>query len=386
MPEETKHPLILSKDQHIAMLILKHVHQNLGHGGRAHTLSSVRKKFWITNGNSAIRKVIAECGFCRRYNGRAVEQKMADLPKARILPDLPPFTNTGVDYFGPIEVKKGRSTCKRYGAIFTCMASRAIHLEVASSLDTDACINALRRFVSRRGQVTHLWSDNGTNFVGAERELRDALAALNQDRIQGVLSQVGIRWNFNPPTGSHHGGVWERMIRLIRRVLSSVLRQQTLDDDGFHTMLCEVEAILNDRPITKLSDDPNDLEPLTPNHLLLLKGKPALPPGVFEPHDQYVKRRWRQIQYLADLFWKRWVREYLPLLQERQKWNQKKRSLVVGDIVTIMDASAPRGSWPLGKVLEVFPDKYGLVRSVKLQTKSNIIERPVTKLTLLHGV
>ncbi|KAK0153450.1 hypothetical protein N1851_004864 [Merluccius polli] len=175
------------------------------------------------------------------------------------------------------------------------------------------------------------------------------------------------------------------MIRLIRRVLSSVLRQQTLDDDGFHTMLCEVEAILNDRPITKLSDDPNDLEPLTPNHLLLLKGKPALPPGVFEPHDQYVKRRWRQIQYLADLFWKRWVREYLPLLQERQKWNQKKRSLVVGDIVTIMDASAPRGSWPLGKVLEVFPDKYGLVRSVKLQTKSNIIERPVTKLTLLHG-
>lgn len=143
------------------------------------------------------------------------------------------------------------------------MASRAVHLEVAVSLETDACINALRRFISRRGQVANLRSDNGTNFVGAERELKEALAALNQDRIQGVLAQVGIRWRFNPPAGSHHGGVWERMIRLVRRVLSSVLCQQRLDDDGLQTVFCEVEAILNDRPITKLSEDPNDLEPPT---------------------------------------------------------------------------------------------------------------------------
>ena len=386
MPEEVKHPLILSKDQNVSSLILKHVHQNLGHSGRSHTLSAVRKKFWITNANSAVRKVISECGFCRRYNGRAIEQKMADLPKVRVLPDLPPFTNTGVDYFGPVEVKRGRSTCKRYGVIFTCMASRAVHLEVAVSLETDACINAMRRFISRRGQVVQLRSDNGTNFIGAERELREAVAALNHDQIQGALSQVRIHWSFNPPAGSHHGGVWERMIRLVRRVLSSVLRQQTLDDDGLHTVLCEVEAILNDRPITQLSNDPNDLEPLTPNHLLLLKGKPALPPGVFRPHDQYMKRRWRQIQYISDLFWKRWVREYLPLLQERQKWNQKKRSLSRGDIVVVMDSSAPRGSWPLGKILEVFPDKKGHVRSVRLQTKSNVIERPVTKLCLVHEV
>lgn len=386
IPEEVKHPLILSKDQHISMLILKHVHESLGHGGRSHTLSTVRRKFWITNSHSAVRKIISGCGFCRRHNRRATVQKMADLPKERILPDLPPFTNTGVDYFGPVEVKNGRITSKRYGVLFTCMASRAIHLEVANSLETDACINALRRFISRRGQVTHLRSDNGTNFIGAQRELKEALAALNHEKIHGVLSQVGIRWSFNPPAGSHHGGVWERMIRSVKRVLSSVLRQQKLDDDGLHTVFCEVESILNDRPITKLSDDPNDLEPLTPNHLLLLKGKPALPPGVFEPHDLYVRKRWKQVQYLSDLFWKRWLREYLPLLQERQKWNQKKRSLVAGDIVVIMDSSAPRGSWALGKVLEVFPDKCGLVRSVKLQTKTSIIERPITKLCLLHEV
>lgn len=332
------------------------------------------------------RKVIAECSFCWRYNGRLLVQKMADLPEVRVQPDLPPFTNTGVDYFGPVEVRKGRGVCKRYGAIFTCLASRAIHLEVAASLETDACINALRRFISRRGQITHLVSDNGTNFIGADKELKETLSALNHQQIERVLSPLGIRRSFNPPAGSHHGGVWERMIRLIRRVLSSVLRQQTLDDDGLHTVVCEAEAILNDRPLTKLSDDPSDLEPLTPNHLLLLKGKPALPPEVFEPHDLYVKRRWRQVQYLSDLFWKRWVREYLPLLQQRQKWNEKRRSLKAGDIVVIMDTSAPRGSWPLARVLEVFYDKQGLVRFVRLQAKSTIIERPVTKLCLVCGV
>lgn len=310
---------------------------------------------------------------------------MVDLPEVRIQPDLP-FTNTGVDYFGPVEVKRGRGTCKLYRVIFTCLASRAVHLEVAVSLETDTCINALRRFISRRGQVTHLVSDNGTNFVGAERELREAVDALGHHRIGGVLAQAGICWSFNPPAGSHHGGVWERMIRMVRRVLSSVLRQQTLDDNALHTVFCEAEPILNDRPLTKLSDDSNDLEPLTPNHLLLLKGKPAMPPGVFEPHDLYVKKSWTQVQYIADLFWKRWVREYLPLLQERQKWQKKRRCLNVGDIVTIMYASAPRGSWPLARVFEVFPDRQGLVHSVNLQTKANIVERPVTKLCLVHGV
>lgn len=172
---------------------------------------------------------------------------MADMPRERIIPDLPPFTNVGVDYFGPIEVKRGRAMVKRYGVIFTCMASRAVHLEVAYSLDTDSCINAIRRFVCRRSQVSSLRSDNGTNFVGAERELREALAAIDQSKIRGTLLQKGIDWKFNTPAASHHGGVWERLIRMVRRVLFSVLRQQSLNDESLHAILCEVEAILNDR-------------------------------------------------------------------------------------------------------------------------------------------
>lgn len=227
---------------------------------------------------------------------------------------MPPFTNVGVDYFGPIQVKRGRTTLKRYGVLFTCMTSRAVHIEVASSLDTDSCIDALRRFICRRGQVKLIRSDNGTNFVGAQRELKEALCILNQHRIQEALLQKGIKWSFNPPGASHHGGVWERLIKSVRQVLYSVLKQQTLDEERLQTLLCEVEAILNSRPITTVSNDPQDLEPLTPNHILLLKTKPILSPGVFDKKDLYVRRRWKQVQYMADLFWKRWCREYLPLM------------------------------------------------------------------------
>lgn len=384
LPAEQKHPLILSKGCHVSKLILRHIHQQLGHAGRNYMLSALRRKYWITNANAACRKTISECVVCRRYRGQPSVQKMADMPKERICADLPPFTNVGVDYFGPIEVKRGRIMVKRYGVIFTCMTSRAVHLEMAHSLTTDSCINAIRRFVCRRGPVCQMRSDNGTNFTGAERELREALAAVDHDKVHKALLSKEIDWVFNPPAASHHGGVWERLIRMIRKVLSSVLQQQIVDDESLNTILCEVEAILNDRPITGVSEDVNDLEPLTPNHILLLKGKPTLPPGVFQQSDQYVRRRWRQVQYLSDLFWKRWTREYLPLLQERQKWSEPRRSFAVGDVVVVMDNTAPRGSWILGRIINTYPDKNGLVRIVKLKTKTGQLERPISKIFLLQ--
>ncbi len=137
MPEERKHPVILAKDQHITTLILRHKHHQLSHSGRNHMLSKLRKRYWIIKRNTAARKIIFSCGHCRRFGVKASEQKMVDLPKERLIPDLPLFTNVGVDYFGPVEVKRGRSIAKRYGVIFTCMASRAVYLEVAYSLDTN---------------------------------------------------------------------------------------------------------------------------------------------------------------------------------------------------------------------------------------------------------
>lgn len=383
LPVESKHPAILSKNMHVSTLILRHIHHQLGHAGRNHMLSKLRQKHWIINANSAARKIISDCVVCRRNRGKLGEQKMADLPEERVLHEKAPFTNVGVDYFGPIDIKRGRSLIKRYGVLFTCLTSRAVHLEVAYTLDTDSCINAVRRFICRRGPVSVIRSDNGTNFVGANRELKESLTALNHGKIQKALVQDGIKWDFNTPAASHQGGIWERLIRSVKSVLTSVLKQQTPDDEGLQTIFSEVEAILNDRPITKVSDDPNDLEALTPNHILLLKGKPIMPPGLFDKQDLYIRKRWKQIQYMAELFWKRWISEYLPMMQERQKWMQPRRNLTPGDIVLVADATASRGSWMMGKVLDVRQDSKGLVPFVRLQTKTSILERPVTKLCLL---
>ncbi len=258
-------------------------------------------------------------------------------------------------------------------------------MEVAFSLDTDSCINALRRFIARRGPVKSIRSDNGTNLVGCERELRQELDRWNQNRICRAMLQKGICWDFNPPTGSHHGGVWERMIRTVRKVLYSLLKQQansSLNDESLHTIFCEVEAVLNNRPITTERDGPNDLSTLTPNHLLLLRQGDSMPPGVFDRSDNYARRRWRQIQYLSDVFWKRWVKEYLPLLQERQKWTHKQVNVQIDDLVLVVD-NTPRNSWALARVLEVFPDKKGLVRTVKVKTASTELIRPISKLCMI---
>lgn len=231
--------------------------------------------------------------------------------------------------------------------------------------------------------MKEIWSDNGTNFVGSACELKEALNQLNGGKIEKALLQDGISWRFNPPHGAHHGGVWERLIKQVKSVLQSVLRQQTLNDEALQTAFCEVEAILNDRPITSASDDPGDLEALTPNHLIQLKGKPILPPGLFSKDDIYVRRRWRHVQYIADLFWRRWTKEYLPMMQERHKWNRKKRNFTTGDVVLIVDNQAPRNSWPMGRIIKTMPDSKGFIRRVLLKTKTNELERPVDKICLL---
>lgn len=384
MPEEIKHPVILSKKSRIAVMLLQHIHQDVGHCGRNYMLRKLRTKYWIPQAHSAIKGIISRCTICRRLNSKTGEQKMADLPLDRITPDKPPFTNVGVDFFGPFEVKRARSHAKRYGVIFTCLTTRAIHIEVAHSLDTDSCINALRRFICRRGQVSIMRSDNGTNFVSAERELREALKDLNQKRITDAMTEKGIKWIFNTPAASHHGGVWERQIRTVRKILNALVKQQSLDDERLLTVMCEVESIINNRPLTLASDDPKDLEMITPNHLLLMKTQPCIPPGIFSPDDQYARRRWRQVQYIADLFWTRWLKEYLPSLQSRQKWTIPRRNFQVGDVVLIADYAAPRNAWIMGRIIDTFPDVKGHVRRVTVQTKTNKLDRPVSKLCLLQ--
>ncbi|KAK3106560.1 hypothetical protein FSP39_022546 [Pinctada imbricata] len=381
---DAKHPIIIPKESKVARLLVEDAHKSSGHMGKNATLSILRERFWIVGANSYLKSVISKCAICKRYQSPPMTQKMANLPSERLEPDEPPFTRVGMDYFGPFELKRERSSVKRYGVIFTCLNSRALHLEVAFSLDTDSCIDAIRKFIARRGKPKFMRSDNGTNLIGAEREMRESIQEWNTDHIQGHMRQLGIEWAFNPPAASHFGGVWERLIRSVRKVLYSVLHEQTnrLDDEGLITLFCEVEAILNGRPLTSVTDDPNDMRALTPNHLLLLRPGEHFPPGVFVKTDNYVRRRWRQIQYLANIFWTRWIKEYMPLLQTRQKWLQPKDNPKVGDIVLIVD-NGPRNSWNLGRIIEILNKKDDVVRVVKVKTGSSVLTRPITKLCLV---
>ncbi|KAI2661860.1 hypothetical protein H4Q32_007550 [Labeo rohita] len=225
--------------------------------------------------------------------------------------------------------------------------------------------------------------NNGSNFVSSNHELSQALKELNQNKIPNSLAQEGIKWTFNPPLGAHQGGVWERLVQAVKRMLCSVVRQQVLDDESLLTVLCEVKAILNDRPIMLSLDDPNDLEALTPNHILQLRSNPVLPRGLFKRVDLHIRRCWRQVQYMVDLFWKRWTREYLVLMQKRQKWSKTCRNLNEGDLVLVMDENAPRNSWHLGRVTKAISDSKGLVRRVCVKTRASELDRPVNKLSLL---
>ena len=310
---------------------------------------------------------------------------MSPLPENRLIPDEAPFTYTGVDYFGPLLVKVGRSHVKRYGCLFTCLTSRAVHIEVAHSLDADSFLCALHRFISRRGRPKEIRSDNGTNFKGGDRELKEELQKWNTKKISDFLQQHEIEWCFNPPTASHMGGIWERMIRSVRHVLKAVLTAQVITDETLTTALTEVEKVLNDRPLTPISDHPDDLGPLTPSQILLLKGNHSLPPGVFKKEDDYGRRRWKQAQYLANIFWRRWIREYLPTPQVRQKWTTPQRNFTKHDLVLVANENTPRGQWPMGRVIETYPDRHGHVRSVGLRMAGGEFVRPVTRLCLLEG-
>lgn len=193
MPAEGVNPAIIPKDSHITTLILGDIHERVGHCESNYMLSQLRRRFWIPTANSTARKFLSRCVICRKVNTRRKEQKMADLPKDRLQPDKSPFSHVGVDYFGPFLVKRGLSTVKRYGALFTCLATRAVHIEIAHTLDTDSCLNAIRWFMCRRGQVSIIRSDNGTNFVAAKRELRDAIQRWNQAKNTRHTSSKGSR-------------------------------------------------------------------------------------------------------------------------------------------------------------------------------------------------
>ncbi|XP_070550848.1 uncharacterized protein [Ptychodera flava] len=297
---------------------------------------------------------------------------MADLPSDRT-EKTPPFTNVGMDVFGPWAIasrktRAGTSEAKRWAVIFVCLYTTAVHIEVIDSMDTSSFINALRRFIAIRGNIKKLRCDQGTNFIGAKNELQAAAKELDQDRIKKFLTTRDCEWIFNPPHASHFGGIWERQIGTIRGVLDSMhyqLGKQQYTHDLLTTLMAEASAIVNSRPITTVSSDANDPQALTPNMLLTMKTQsPTPPPGSFVQQDIYSRKRWRRVQYLADQFWIRWRKEYLQSRQPRPKWNKSTINVKEGDVVLLREKEYARNSWPLARIVKVYPSNDNKVRKV----------------------
>lgn len=307
---------------------------------------------------------------------------MGTLPSERMA-ESPPFTHCGLDCFGPFIVKNGRKESKAYGLIITCMASRAVHIEQLDDMTTDSFINALRNLIAIRGTVSTIQCDQGTNFIGAFNEL-----AQNAGKAKSAL---GIEFKFNPPHASNMGGVWERLIRSARNIMKGTIGRHggRLSTPQLRTLLYEIMAIMNSRPLGTVTEDQ---VPLTPNMLLTMKSKVTLPlPGEFSDSDVYSNKRWRVVQELANQFWRRWRSEYLQSLQARQKWISKAETVNIRDIVHVLREEGVRNDWALGRVIEKYKSHDDVVRSVKLligskdypNKKPQYLVRLVSKLVTL---
>ena len=381
----SKHPMILPSRHAVTDLVIRYYHETEGHAGQQHILALTRRKFWVLKGVSNIKRVIYNCAKCRRLRGRASSQLMAPLPASRVTPGNYPFEATGVDYFGPLYVKQGRALVKRYGCLFTCLKTRAVHIEIAQSLSTNSFILAFNRFINRRGSPSEMFSDNGSNFVGAESELRSSINELAKGDVSDRMAARDIQWNFNPPVASHRGGVWERVVRSIKEISRALSLEQVMNDESLLTLMTEVERIINNRPLVPVYDDAEEVVALTPNDLLVLRPVSELNLNELTNLDRYT-RSWKQARQVADTFWKRWVKVYLPSLQSRSKWLREGRNFRPGDVVIIASDILSRANWPLGRVTAVHPGADGIVRKVTIKTRAGEVLRDIRKVCLLEGV
>ncbi|XP_076247767.1 uncharacterized protein LOC143187433 [Calliopsis andreniformis] len=380
---QSRDPPVLDGKHAYTKLLVLHYHRRANHGSTEATINELRQKYWILNLRPTARNVAARCQLCRIKRSKPETPLMADLPAARLKHHHRPFTYCGIDYFGPMLVTIGRRREKRWGVLFTCLTTRAIHLELAASLTTDSMIMALRRMIARRGCSTEIYSDNGTNFRGADAELRIARQEMDANLLNGEAINLGIRWRFIPPAAPHMGGSWERLIRSVKVSLKAVLKERAPTEETLATLMAEVEHTVNSRPLTHVSVDHRDQGSLTPNHFLIGASSGAPIPGKFRDQDLHLRKQWRVAQKLADMYWSRWVKEYLPTLLTRTKWNRETRPLQEGDLVQIVDHTLPRNTWPRGIISKVYPGPDGRIRVVDVRTKTGILRRPAVKVVVL---
>lgn len=379
-----KHPAVLPRNHRVTQLIAEAYHIRFLHIGPQGLLANIRLQFWPLRGRDLARGIVNKCIKCFKARPIPLQPPMGQLPAARVSTNRP-FTQTGVDFAGPLSIKVGLrkgTLIKAYVSVFICLSTKAIHLEPVSSLTSDAFMACLRRFISRRGLPTHIWSDNGTNFVGAKRELQNYfIKQRNGHTVTEDLVSEGIQWIFIPPAAPHFGGLWEASVKAFKHHFRRTVADVNLNFEELCTLLTQIESCLNSRPLMALSSDPADYQVLTPNHFLLGGPSQIIPIVDLTDIPSNRLRKWALIQKLYQGIWKRWRNEYLSSLQAKAKWFKTSASIKVDSLAVLMDDNSPPMCWKMVRIQALHPGQDGITRVVTVRTSSGtVMKRPLVKL------
>ncbi|XP_037816099.1 uncharacterized protein LOC119606603 [Lucilia sericata] len=327
-------------------------------------MSAVRSQFYIPGLKRTVKKCVHHCLTCVRYKQQVKSQIMAALPKERSTLSLP-FSHTGVDFAGPFQIK-------------------AIHLEACSSLTSEAFLAAFARFIARRGLPKSVMSDNGTNFIGASKSLLKEYSLFLKQSSKDITDKYainGLEWKFIPPSAPHMGGLWEAGVKSFKIHFRKIAGAHKFNFEEFSTLLARIESVLNSRPISPMSEDPDDLQALTPSHFL--RGAPLVFAPEIPPDNLSLLNRWERLKALHHKFGQRWKNDYLQELHKRYKWQNPRRDLQTGDFVIIKDELLPPCDWRLGRIEAVHVGRDKRVRVADVRTSSGVVTRPIVKLCML---
>lgn len=378
-----KHPILLQSAHHFTKLLFAYKHKNLMHAGPQLLLASIREEYWPIGGRNLAKSCYHKCTRCTRMKGQIVTPLMGNLPKQRLLPGGYAFEHVGIDYAGPVMCasRQGRGCrlVKTYIAVFVCLTTKAMHLELVGDLTSNCYLLALRRFMSRRGKPIDIFSDNGTTFVGAHKDISTFLKS-NCSSLSATLANDCVNFHFIPAYSPHFGGIWEAGVKSTKYHLVRVLGNCKLTYEEMNTALTQIEAILNSRPLTPLSSDPADCTPLTPGHFIIGRPLTAIPERDLQHQSTNHLTRFQRIEQIRQHFWARWSKEFVAELQQRIKWRSCKDSLKLDSLVVVKEENMPPLKWRLGRVIAVHPGPDGIVRVADIRTSIGVIRRSFSRI------
>ena len=390
VPLETKQPIILHGRERMTELLVTQLHIELEHPVSANLmLAKAYEQFVIVGMSRLLKRIASSCVLCRRLKAKACQQQMADLPAWRFEKPLRAFSKIGLDFAGPFWVKMGRGIRRKqmFILVITCLQIRAVHFEVCENQTTGSVINALSRFSALRGVPDVIFSDNQTSFRAADKDLVEFVSGIDFEKLRGLSGFMSkdITWKFNTPLAPHQGGIYEIMVKAMKRAIRVLMDGQHLDEDSFRTVVYRSAALLNSRPLSqKIDEDSGQEEILTPNSFLVGNVSTQLTSGQ-HPERFDPRKAWKRLNESLELVWSRFLKEIVPQLQSRSKWADEFQDLKEGDVVLLIEPGTPRGLWRLGRVVEPLPSGDGKIRNVLVHSMGKNKERPITRLVRLFS-